>query len=522
MSERRAQMILLVRAFEEADREGALLTHQARAAATRRALSVAGLIDLNGDLAEAENIRNGETVTRRARLLFDSLHRRIPALHRILHLAQLGMSTTPAMVGAAFLVGLLTNGFGLGREINLLSFPLLGILAWNLVLYAFFGWGLVRPWFSTRKRPRLGHGGLAARLSGRFFEGALWRRLHGRSIAQSRTASERRIAAKALVRFGALWHRHAGELLAARVRRLLHLGAIALVAGVVVGMYLRGLVLEYRVRWESTFLDAETVQTFLGFVLGPAAAVLGARLPDVAGLTGIEGGKAALWIHLYAMTAMLFVGLPRTGFVLWEGWCCKRLTRDVPVDMNDGYFQRIFSEWRGATKQVEVLPYSFSPNPSAAAALRALLHDFFGARADIRLVEPMAYGDDPPTGPASGSAYPDDLVSDRDRQSCIAVVFNLAQSPEIEVHGRLLEELKSRMTEEHGQLLVFLDSSDYRRRLPPQRLEERLRAWRRITRQVGLGDVELNLEQPIDDKTLAAVGAALWPAETEVDGAEEG
>ena len=289
--ERRAHIILLVRAFEESDPEGLVLPLRERTKASRRALMVTGLSGESGESAAAWKIRAGEAVLRRARLLFDGLVRQHPGLPRVLFLAQLGSSTAPAVMAVAFVVGLLTNALGFQRDINLLSLPLLGLLAWNLLIYAGM---LLMPMVLGRRRS----GRIAEFLSGTLLRGAMARRLHSSRVTEGRMSPESKVIAKAVMRFGAMWHRMARELLAARVRRILNLGAIAMIAGVVIGMYVRGVAFEYSVTWESTWLDAGQMQTLMKIILGPAAWILGVEIPDVAPLRGPDGGgPAALWIH---------------------------------------------------------------------------------------------------------------------------------------------------------------------------------------------------------------------------------
>ena len=509
MRERRAQVVLLVRAFEETDRDGAVLPHHAREAATRRAMMVTGLSDWEGNLLDAPNMRNGETVMRRARLLYHHLVRKVPVVQRALQVAALGAGTAPTIVLVALVVGLLTNVLGPSREINLLSFPLFVLLLWNVMVFVgTLVAAIARGWAGRRwERVRL-IGGRTDRLAGVFMKGALWRRLHGRKIEKTGSMIQTRIVAKALVRFGALWHRLAGALLAARVRRMLHYGAMAMVVGAVAGMYIRGIAFEYRATWESTWLDAAQVQGFLDFVLGPAAAVLGVEVPPVAALRGPEGsGDAAPWIHLFAMTAVLFVIIPRGALAVVGGLRARRIAARIPVDLGDLYFRNLFTAWRGARKVVDIVPYSFRPGFHESAALKTLLFDVFGARADIRVHEPLGYGEDPPRASQH-------TRSAADREYFVVCLFNLAQSPEPEVHGAFLEAVKSQVEPIGGKMVVIIDTSSYRERVGvSERSAQRLRAWERLVGDSHLAAVPVDLGKPADDDILIAVGESLWPRE---------
>jgi hypothetical protein len=509
MGERSAQIVLLVRAFEEADPEGRILSTYTRTAATRRALAVTGLSDFDGELVEAAHIRSGETVMRRARVLLDALVRKLPFLPRVLAVVELGASTGPLIIGAALIVGMATNLLGTGRHINLLSFPLLGLLGWNLAIYVFLSVCAVLK--HVRYCP-VGRKRLSVRLTGWLLRGALGRRLRGRKLARS---PETEITAKALVRFAALWNRVAAPLLVSRVRGVLHVAAAALLVGAIAGMYVRGLAFEYRATWESTWLDAGHVQVLLDFVLGPASRVLGLAVPDVAPLRAPDGsGPAGPWINLYAMTALLFVVVPRGALMLLAMWRASRLATRVPIDLGDSYFRGIFTAWRGATRLVRFVPYSFKVSPGKLDALKRLLHDFFGARADIRARVPVEYGEEAATLMAPG-----DDVEAGERETAWVVLFNLAQTPESEVHGRFLQELRGGLESSGGQLLVMVDVSAYRDKVDsPERRTDRLRAWRRVADEAGLSAVEVALDEPAGDAVLEAVAAARWRAPIESDG----
>jgi hypothetical protein len=519
MRERRSQIVLLVRAFEEVDRDYRVLPEHARTVATRRALRVTGLTNWPGELTEAHNFRNGEVVARRARLLYDGLRRSVPPVRGVLRMARLGSGTAPTIIVTAFVLGLLTNVLGPYRQISLLSFPLLGLLAWNFAVYVALLLTTVFRALTRRRRGGAGaRHGLVVYLASVFMKGALWRRLHGWHMAQSLSKEKASITSKAFVRFGAMWYRLAGPVLAARVRRLLHLGAAAMVVGALFGMYVRGLVLEYRVMWESTLLDAEQVQTLLNVILGPAAALLGVSVPDVAPLRGPgpgAGGDAALWIHLYAVTALLFVVVPRALLGSYQRWRGRRLAARIPVDLSDSYYRRIFVEWRGAQRRIDVIPYSFRQSPEMLYRMKTLLYEYFGARADIRVGEPLAYGAGVPEGDdASDLDAPenadDDVVPGEER--CVVLVFNLAQTPESEVHGAFLNEVLHRIESHRWRLLVLVDSSTYRERIDSaERRRERFETWSRLVGDAGLSAVDLDPDPPADERLLDEVRAGIWP-----------
>ena len=102
------------------------------------------------------------------------------------------------------------------------------------------------------------------------------------------------------------------------VERVFHFAAAALALGLVAGFYVRGVGLEYRAGWESTFLGPTQVRQVVRLLYGPASLLTGLALPSSPAAIealhwrgGAGGGPAAQWIHLMAATALIFVIVPR-------------------------------------------------------------------------------------------------------------------------------------------------------------------------------------------------------------------
>ena len=143
--------------------------------------------------------------------------------------------------------------------------------------------------------------------------------------------------------------------------------------------------------------------------------------------------------------------------------------------------------------------------------IRSLLHDYFGARADVRVAPMTGYGETAATL-AGGDKVPDPV--DAGGRSCRVILFNLAQSPEAEVHGEFLESAKVHATDRGAELLVMVDPAPYRARMESgDRVSERLRAWRRVVREAGLDLVSFDLDRGADH-LLEQVVPALWTPES--------
>ncbi|MCW5610032.1 MAG: DUF2868 domain-containing protein [Rubrivivax sp.] len=285
-------------------------------------------------------------------------------------------------------------------------------------------------------------------------------------------------------------HRRLGAARAARWRRaalLLHAAAAALAAGLVAGMYLRGLVLDYRAGWESTFLEPASVQALLATLLAPASALTGIGIPDEAAISALRvgpgvaaGAPAAPWIHLYAAMLALCVILPRSALAVWAALRGAWAARGVKLSPEDPYLQQLLLQGRGAAPRVRVLPHGAAPSPQAVLGLRELLAGALGAEMQLRLAAPVAYGGE--EGAGARPAEPDTTL--------LVALVDLAATPEADTHGRLLRELRAAAPA--LPLLLLADEAGFARRFGqlPERLAQRARlaaARRRRGRGLAVG-----------------------------------
>ncbi|MDH4105030.1 MAG: hypothetical protein OEV39_02810, partial [Gammaproteobacteria bacterium] len=233
--------ILLVKSVEEHDPDGAVLPLAEREAATRDALRATS--------AAAPGDRSWDVLEARAAQLQDRLTGRHPVVERALELESALTSAGWLMLPAAFAVGLILSLLDSRVRIEILAFPLLGVVVWNLVVYLLLLLAALR---AARNR--------SAQRQSTIWSWTLWPARWGwqraaRLIKQS--SFYHRPLSAALRNFSAEWWPVAQPLLSQQGQRLFHLGSAALATGLVVGFYLRGIALEYRAGWESTFLGAE-------------------------------------------------------------------------------------------------------------------------------------------------------------------------------------------------------------------------------------------------------------------------
>ncbi len=469
MNEDSARAVTLLQAFESAQPSPANWGDDDRAWATRLALQDAP--------ASAEAF-----VVRRAHHAMQRLAPREPAAAAWLARRLWEWRWIGWVAFGAGLLGLLADSIGSSQHINLLAPPLWAVLAWNALVYALLLGHTLARLLLRPSRP-----GTLQRLAQRALR--LGRRMPGAGAAAGGSA-------RALQAFAALWLRRSAPLSGARATTLLHAASAALALGLIAGLYLRGLVLDYRVAWESTFLGAATAHDALALLLAPAVALSGIALPDAAAFEAMRavhgaaaaGAPAAPWIHLLALTLALFVVLPRSALALAAALRAQWLARRFVLPANDPYFERLARQRRGDVPQVAVLPYASTPLPQAVLGLQALLAPALGDGMELRVLPTTAFGaeDDAAalTVPMPGTTL-------------AIALFDLAATPEAESQGRFALRL-ARGAPAGAATILLVDEAGFRERFGTDsaRLAQRRDAWCAFGERLGTLPVFVDLAAP--------------------------
>lgn len=410
----------------------------------------------------------------RARLAWDRLLGRRPALRRL----QAKSIARPwlgwLLVLFALVGGVLIDHIGPDKRINILAIPVLGLLAWNLLIYLIlFGQTVYR--LILRRPPKLSRiAGLIAGLS----TGP------GKALGPDSQSVQ--------FSFWQAWSKASLPLAAARAGRFLHLAAVAFAAGVVASLYFRGILNEYKAGWESTFLDAAQLHWLMTVLFGGFSGLFQISIPDVATLEkmrfpGAPGTDAAPWIHGIAGLTAGIVILPRLLLAALAGWRQAWLERHFPLDLKEPYYQRLLGHFRSEAALVAVIPYSTSISPQIALQIQQIVHRLFGPKADIALAEPVAFGgeDDLPASLLANNA------------TLRMVIFSLAATPEDENHGALLRKIRE-VAPASSALLVLVDESGFRERFAGQaeRLAERRQLWSRFLEGIPVRYLLCDLSDP--------------------------
>ena len=473
MTEDDARRLLVVRAIESEDASEALLTREDRQHATRAAL------------AELPAGQAGDPfLTRRSEFAFRRLVDRFPAVEQACRRAR-----WPAWIGwavplGALLLGLASSEIGGGKRLNIIAFPLVGMVAWNLLAYLLLlGRFVARlgPAREAQARPNR-----LANLLARVAEPAAAR-------LQAQPA-----LARGLARFARDWLHYGGKLNYSRASRTLHLSAALLAGGALAGMYLRALGVEYRAGWESTFMGAAAVERLLDLVLGPASALTGIALPDAAGIERLRwergggGANAGPWIHLYATTSLLVIIVPRLLLAGWHAARAARLARRFPAPgSEDVYVRRLLRSAEGRGSEVRVIPYSYTLPERTRARLEALITDVLGERTRVVIDPPIAYG-----GEDEWLAAPHPELDEADH---LVLLFNLSATPEAENQGALVAGVRRLLAggRSGAGLSVLIDAAAFRARLgggAEARVASRAEAWDRVLAAENIKPVTIDLD----------------------------
>jgi Protein of unknown function (DUF2868) len=475
MDERTALAVTAVRAVETADRARTSWTDTDRAWASRAAAEVVG-----ADAAPAQ------FVGRRARLALERLAARGHAVARLAAAWRWRGWVGAAVVVVAFIAGAAADALGGARQVNVLYSPALPLVGWNLAVYCVLAAGFVLRYGEPSAPGPLRRA--VAWLAG------VARRAPGAAAAGDDPA------ARALATFATDWTSRATPLYAARAARILHAAAAALALGVVAGLYVRGLVFEYRATWESTFLDAPTVRAVLAAAYWPGARVLGVAVPDAAEIATIRAPgseNAAPWLHLMSATLATLVILPRLALAAGVALVERHRAAHLADDLADPYFARLLRGFRPGTAQVRVVPYSYAAEPAALATLEAVLARALGGNVALAVATPVAYGDEESAARAL----------DADARTPVIALFNATATPEPEAHGRFLSALAT-----HARpLVVVVDEAALSARWGDDagKRDERRALWRDVAASQRVAPVFVDLNAPDADAADAALEAAL-------------
>jgi hypothetical protein len=471
MNEQAARNVVLIRAIETTDRRREILTDDDRMHADRTATELAQWQASGSKSAATAD----QFLQQRAELMLRKIVERTPSFALFTKQRSGGAWIAVLLPLLALLAGAGLDRISDPHRVDLLSAPLLGILAWNLFVYAV----MLVLLFIPAGRLRWKRSGLL-KLSG-VGKAALPRKLP-------------QTLAIALLAFVDEWARLSSKLTSARLQRLMHLSAALFALGAICSLYARGLMTQYAAGWESTFLSATQVHALLNFIFTPATWAFqfsGFTLAEIDALRftaqSPSAAGGARWVHLYAATLMLLVVAPRLIFAAIAHWRAKHLAAHFPLDLQTPYFRQFKQATGGEPGILRVLPYSFTVDEARDKGLTAIATTLLGRHARVMLRPSCAYGEDVPPA-LHGVDLADAGVT------LSAVLFSLAATPENENHGAFLDYL---VRASPRGIAVLIDESGYRERTADTtRVAERIALWEEFCKFHGAPATVVNLLDP--------------------------
>jgi hypothetical protein len=461
---------LLVRGIETEDADGLVLTREDRRYATGAALAATPI----GDPPSPRD--TAAFVTRRSALALERLLARYPTLQRVRALSRWPGWLSWALPFGAFAIGVATDALD-GERLNILAFPLLALIAWNLVTYLVL---LVQA--------------LSRRLQRRPPSHPLRRWLEWLVRPASARLAGQPTLERGVQRYARDWSHAAARLTRSRAARTLHLGAAMFALGVLAGMLLRARYAgSYTAGWSGTWAGAETeIAALLKVVLGPASLLTSKALPSVERIRELRGGgeNAGDWLVLWTVTAALFVVIPRLVLAALAGAQATLLAQRLPL-ADDFYLRSLLRNALGRPGVARVVPYSFDLPPDGRERLTRLVQSATGDKTRVTVDPAVAYGaeDEWLTRDGASLGAADHLI----------LLFNLASTPEAENHGALVAGVRQRIGAGATALLALLDDSSFRHKLRGQgstdrRIADRMDAWRAVLAPAAVTPVAVTLD----------------------------
>jgi hypothetical protein len=365
----------------------------------------------------------------------------------------------------SFLLGLASNYFGTGPKVNILLNPITLLLGWNFAVYLL----LLFKGIIFRK-----HSLLKATTALQLINLArnIIEKLSPLFVQKSKTAG---LLRNARIYFIELWLQVAKDLSATRIFFILNAMAIALTCGVISGLYLRGLLEEYQFAWFSTF-DKSIVMSLGKVIFTPILFLTQNSMP--------KENMGAAWIHLFAVSAIVYIIVPRFLILLYTRLKIKNLSRSVEPDLPLPFLNK----WSMDSVNFDFYSYSYSLDDKKLSTLNDTFKRVYGL-INKSLVENIPWGGSPP--------------HNFNQEKIPVFCFNAAQTPENEVHGEFLSQILQRV----DSCMVIVDYS----RLTAQQQNSRFLLWKNLLEDfVGLKRffwANLEIANRSKDSELAA---ALW------------
>ncbi len=507
MNESDARRVLLIKAIEEGDLAGEVLLKADRLVATQKTQSL--LLPLP-DKKEDKGTLNQKKelfLTKRAECLLQKVRDTHPASKIDITRMQWRGWITASLLILAFFLGFIANEFESGKHLNLLAFPVIGMLAWNFFIYILKVFVQIRNLF-RKKSNNVNLGFIIHAIS------TLSTRLLNRNhVCPSNKVS---VFYKCIHDFNIEYLQLSASIYKSHASRVLHLFATLFALGVIGGMYLRGFTTEYFAGWESTFLGPEAVHTFLKIILMPAAIITDQQFPTLESIEAIRWGdgsageNATDWIHLFTKTIFLFIIFPRCCLAIISYICERHLRRHFPIKYDkETYYKNLLFHKPGQKELMLIIPYTIELTEQRKEVIRSLFAQVLGWKSEVEFQKTIPYG-------GEEGILKEFNSSTKTPAEYLTILFNLSSTPESEIHNAFVSALEKAIVDSNKaiRILIVVDESHFESRFSQQKdlkdkLESRRELWRRTIINKNLSPVFVNLLNPDTNEWQNKVSEAL-------------
>ena len=382
MKQTELQNVMLVKAIEETDRNGVIISAEQGERATLKALMDNGLPQ-EGPPTDVSEEKLSSAISDRSALLLKDVIADRPVLDDLL-----AISSWRRWIVFAVLASAVSIGIGMSAipdQMNILDLSYIGVIVWNLLIYLLLLLGMVL---------HVGNGGPGiSRLLG---VAAKWVEHRLTMLLAESAQSDDTIAAIGR-RFFEVWRVAAGPVFAQRVKVLLHVAAACMALGLIGGLYSHLWDEHHDVVWESSLLNAPDVKRLIDATFSAPAAVLGFELPASVNeleklertSSGVRGAAAKPWIHLFSLVLVCLVVVPRLFLAGTAGMKSGWLQRPSYLpDIVRLYALSVLGDKSVARAIIHVFPYELDPSVGLTERLDAYLLQRMGrgARGQVHSV----------------------------------------------------------------------------------------------------------------------------------------
>jgi hypothetical protein len=267
----------------------------------------------------------------------------------------------------------------------------------------------------------------------------------------------------------------------------------------------------YEAGWAGTWAGAEQeIATLLRIVLGPASLVTGLPLPSAAQLQELRGSSqnAGNWLLLWAVTAVLFVVLPRLVLALLNGLKAELLRRRLPI-RQDFYSRSLLRDALGEPGKARLVAYGVDLVGDRRERLDRMLRAALGEKVSLTVDAPVAYGSEDHWLFANAKH-----LSESD---FLILLFSLSSTPEAENHGAFAGAVREELADAPTSLIVLLEEGALRSRLQgspsvERRLSDRHQAWRDVLAGARVEPILVSLEPSAENEAAEALERSLLRA----------